>query len=56
MRNSSPANITTPITFALAGIFVGIITIASGSRLKIHAQVSEIRGVTGCLNEIPQNT
>lgn len=57
MKNSSPANITTPITFALAGIFVGIITIASGNRLKIQAQAgSEVLPVTTAIKKAPANT
>ena len=47
----------TPITFAFAGSFVGRITIASGSRLKIHAHAgSEVFPVTTAIKNAAANT
>ena len=57
IRNNKPANITTPITFAFAGSFVGIMIIASGSRLNMHAHAGrDVVPVTTAIRKLTANT
>lgn len=54
MRKISPANMSTPITFAFAGSFVGSITTANGNRLNMQAQAGRevLLVTTGIRKEI----
>lgn len=57
IKNISPANMIAPITFAFAGILVGSMTIARGSKLKMHVQTgSEVFPVTTTIRNATANT